>query len=219
MVRTILRNGSRDLLSDVRRADRTGIIAASAPPSLPEPDEPGAADIRPVAAFGPGSAGAMVRRIRRQASFACAAVGLVALGWIGGGTFAGGDVQPAPAIAAGSTGVLVNDDQSDVPDPPAPEVSPAVPTTTSSPSVPPTASRKQGTARKTTDQSVRPSRSDPAGTPTEVNAVSPAGLPRTDTMFDDVAAMLDTLAGRFTQLQWVLDTWNQADRRQADRRF
>lgn len=212
MVRTILRNGSGDLWTDVRLADRTGIVTASGPPSadpaLPEPAEPGAA--------GRGSVGAVVRRIRRQASFACAAVGLVALGWIGGGTFARGHVSPAPAIAAGSTGVLVNEDQSGVPDPPPPEVTPAVPATTGSTSAKPATSTNQGTAGKATDEGARRARSGPAGTPTPAG---PAGLPRADTVFDEVAAMLDSLTGRFARLQRVTDAWNQADRRLVDRRF
>ncbi|GLY63969.1 hypothetical protein [Amycolatopsis taiwanensis] len=219
MVRTILRSGSGDLVADVRLTDRTGIVAASTPPPAdppsPELGEPESGELRPVAPAGGGSIGGVLRRVRRQASFACAAVGLVALGWIGGGIFAHEDVAQVPAIATGNTGVLVNEDQSSVPAPPPPEVTPLVPATAGSPSPTPAAKTKPGAgSRKATDDTARHSRSEPAGTPT-----SPAGLPRADAMLDEATRMMDSLTSRFAQLQWFIDAYNQADGALAGRQF
>ena len=95
MVRTVLRSRADDLVSAVQLADRTGIVAASAPPSA-EPDEH--TEPAPPVLFATPEPPAQRRRGRRNVLFGCAAALFLLVGWIGGGTF--GHHDPAPAVAS-----------------------------------------------------------------------------------------------------------------------
>ncbi|MDQ0377893.1 hypothetical protein [Amycolatopsis thermophila] len=115
MARTILRDRSRELVRSVQLADRTGIVAASAPKQAgahwdEESNDSGfatvsgqldlAASATEVAAAGDERR--LLRRVRRNLLVAAASVVLLAVGWIAGDTF---DLdhgsEPRPAVAAG----------------------------------------------------------------------------------------------------------------------
>lgn len=206
MTRTILRNGSGDLVTLVQLADRTGIVAASAPPAgpvAPNPRSPRTDDLPLIAES---------RRVRWQALLGCVAVTLVTLGWIAGEKFADFGVDRTPAVAAGVTEVLENDDQSDVPPPPAPQVVRAV-QATASPS--PTPKAHGGTrTRDATAVSERNSRSKgqaPTPTPT-----GPARRAPVDTLLDQAATMMDELTAGFP---WFLHSWRQNGHRPDQHRY
>ena len=94
MVRTVLRSRSDGVVSAVQLADRTGIVAASAPP-LVEPEEAG--ESLPPVVFAMPEPPAKTRRVRRNLLFACAAALFLLVGWIGGTL---GHHDPAPAVAS-----------------------------------------------------------------------------------------------------------------------
>jgi hypothetical protein len=194
MVRTILRNGSGDLVTLLQLADRTGIVAASAPPAAPDPGtlDPGGL---------PRPAGS--RRVRRQALVVCAALALVTLGWIGGETFAHSALGQTPPVAVGTTGILENDDQADVPAPPAPQVVPVAPATTKASSPTPAAKRAvsgQTAAPKTS------SKSTTADTPAPARSSAPS--PSVNVV-ERATSMMNALAGGFGGFRWPADYWKQ----------
>lgn len=111
MARRARPSRSGDLVVAVQLADRTGIVAASAPPAVPASTE--LVDTRIWVFAGPVQPGERSRaagRIRTRVLFSCAAMLFLVAGWIGGGTFAHSDVEPAPAVAAG---VLAGHDKPD----------------------------------------------------------------------------------------------------------
>ncbi|GAB3584399.1 hypothetical protein GCM10027445_60570 [Amycolatopsis endophytica] len=117
MARTILRDRSGELVRSVQLADRTGIVAASAPqPARSQGDgEMGVLDFAVASgqldvALAAGLSEAAVvgeerqvlRQVRRNLMVAGAAVVLVVLGWIGGNTFGfEHESGSVPAVAAG----------------------------------------------------------------------------------------------------------------------
>lgn len=101
MARTILRGRSGDIVTTLRVADRTGILAASAPPRAGEPD----ADPEPPSALPAANQGKerpAARHVGRTLLLACAAALFLIVGWIGGGVFAqrGGGDTPVAAVGA-----------------------------------------------------------------------------------------------------------------------
>ncbi|GHE99357.1 hypothetical protein GCM10017786_35620 [Amycolatopsis deserti] len=172
MARTILRDRSDDLVRSVQLADRTGIVAASAPkPVEPYEDhEPILGEfasvsgqlnvaLAPVACRpGAGDERRLLRRVRRNVLVAAAAVVLVGIGWFAGGAFGSGhDSDTAPAVAVGvvpSAGPV-----EPVQPPPSTSPVPQVPPATMQPSAPPQLSKTSPPAQK----KVSPTRNSPSG--------------------------------------------------------
>ena len=117
MARTIVRDRSEDLVRSVQLADRTGIIAASAPKPVETygDDESAAVEFAPasgqldialspvvVVTSGMPEERRLLRRVRRNLVVGAAAVVLLGVGWIAGDTF-GFDRSSdlAPTVAAG----------------------------------------------------------------------------------------------------------------------
>lgn len=100
MARTVLRSRSGDIATTIQLADRTGIVAASAPPAVEEPKVPELAPANTlsvlVAASAPRPAAA------RNIVFTCAAALFLVIGWIGGEVWGQHDAGPAPALAVGA---------------------------------------------------------------------------------------------------------------------
>lgn len=104
MARTTVRGRSSDVVTTLRVADRTGILAASAPPRAAEPAAAEPAPSVPPSALLAANQGERpaARRIRRNLLLACAAALFLVVGWIGGGVFAqrGGGDTPVVAVGA-----------------------------------------------------------------------------------------------------------------------
>ncbi|UQS22011.1 MULTISPECIES: hypothetical protein [Amycolatopsis] len=171
MARTILRDRSDDLVRSVQLADRTGIVAASAP----KPIEAHADDESILAGFasvsgqlglalepvtdrpGPGEERRLLRRVRRNLLVAVAALVLVGVGWIAGGTFGfGHGSDTTPAVAAGVVPSAVP--AAPVQPPPSTSPVPQVPVTTQ-PSAPPQPSKTSPSTKK----KVTPTQTAPSG--------------------------------------------------------
>lgn len=110
LVRTMLRRGSGDIVTALKLADRTGIVAASAPPAREEPVGPARApviEVSPVLVlreqeeFEPPGPSA-TRRLRRNLLFACTAALFLIVGWIGGNTFGHHETGTSAAMATGA---------------------------------------------------------------------------------------------------------------------
>lgn len=104
MARTTLRSRSGDIVTAARIADRTGIVAASAPPAaeVPEPRVEDGHESTLLALAAPDGRRPVAGRGWRTALLTCAAAVLLVVGWIGGGTFGQRD-DPTPTVAAGAT--------------------------------------------------------------------------------------------------------------------
>ncbi|MEV5296747.1 hypothetical protein [Amycolatopsis methanolica] len=161
MARTILRDRSDDLVWSVQLADRTGIVAASAPKPVDTcgDDAPTVTDFPPVSGElaltpvvdlpGAVEKRRLLRRVRRNLLVAAAAVVLLGVGWIAGGTVGSGeDAGTAPAVAAG---VVPNAGLAQ-PVQPAPSTSsaPQAPVTTPPATVPPTVKTSAPVQKKPT---------------------------------------------------------------------
>ncbi|TNC20873.1 hypothetical protein [Amycolatopsis alkalitolerans] len=109
MARTVLRSRSGDIVTAVQLADRTGIVAASAPPAADEPESPVELDLSAPCEPEPSMLVASTeprvrtaRRVRRNLLFSCAAAVFLAVGWIGGGVWGHHQQGPDPVLAVGS---------------------------------------------------------------------------------------------------------------------
>lgn len=108
MARTTLRRRSGDIVTAIQLADRTGIVAASAPPAVEEPvGEPKAPELEPADALSTLVAVSepqrpATRRVRRNLVFTCAAALFLVVGWIGGGMWGQHGADPAPTMAVGA---------------------------------------------------------------------------------------------------------------------
>ncbi|MEU0462795.1 hypothetical protein ABZ215_02195 [Amycolatopsis sp. NPDC006131] len=209
MARTILRDRSDDLVWSVQLADRTGIVAASAPKPV-EDDEPTVADfppvsgelaLAPVVVDLPGAVEKrrLLRQVRRNLLVAAAAVVLVGVGWIAGGAFGPGqDAETAPAVAAG----VVPNAGVNQPVQPAPNTSsvPQVPVTTAPPVAPPTAKTSAPVQKKpTTTKKTATDRGEARTGPVE--ETTEQGKPLGQTLDEQIKQLFEV---------W---TWNQIDPR------
>lgn len=194
MARTILLRRSGDIVTTLRVADRTGILAASAPPraAVPKPRPPStllAADqvARPAA-----------RRVRRNLVFACAAALFLVVGWIGGGVFGTRDAgTPILAVGAALDQEQGGTTPGDVPGPPSP--APAAPTAPTSTQPSPAKASSSETSESTAKRTTRTASRKPS-------SAAPAAEQRVDTPpVTTAAAPQDELA---KQLQEMLDGWH-----------
>lgn len=158
MVRAVLRSRSGDIVSVVKLADRTGIVAASAPP----PVEPEPAPAAPLV-YAPSPPR---RRGGRNVLFGCAAALLLLIGWVAGGTF--GHHDPAPAVASSPVADQVPPDASgpgDVPpatsEPPQPAVAAPAPVVQKTSPKRTTAQKQSATPAATAQSDSSQARSEP----------------------------------------------------------
>lgn len=95
-----LRSRPGDIVTAIQLADRTGIVAASAPPAVEElkPVE----NAPSVLVADTQAQRPAARRGRRNLVFTCAAALLLVVGWIGGGTFGHHEPEQASALAVGA---------------------------------------------------------------------------------------------------------------------
>ncbi|NKQ58197.1 hypothetical protein HFP15_35625 [Amycolatopsis sp. K13G38] len=194
MTRTILHGRSSDLLSEVRIADRTGIVAASAPPAA-EPDD--VTEALPVPFFELPPLPAKPRRVRRTVLFTCAAALFLVVGWIGGGTFGQSDPVPAAASAPAP-------DRDDLPG------GAGGPATTSVPSAPPAPAAPapvDKTVTATKRVTVRPQA--PVSSDNAAQARSESVAPST-------AAPANPIDAVNQQVQQALDLWAQVNTAHRD---
>ncbi|WAL65386.1 hypothetical protein ORV05_31580 [Amycolatopsis cynarae] len=204
LVRTMLRSGSGDIVTAIKLADRTGIVAASAPPTSPEPvgsAGPLVSELAPVPVVperdfdAPGPSA--TRRLRRNLLFACAAALFLIVGWIGGGTFGHHDGDPAPAVATGAvTGKEPADEPTQVSVPPTATRTLAQPTPTGTPSSDGADNRKE-TSAPAKRVAHKTSPSGPATT-------SPS---RVDLLDRAAATMPDPMSAVAQQFQQMVGSW------------
>lgn len=218
MRRAVLRGRSGDIVTAIQLADRTGIVAASAPPA--DSASPAPSDIRRlVLVKGDVAPEASTRRLelihlvseaglrrhtagraRRRALFTGAAVMCLALGWIGGGTFGYRHVeQTTPTVAVGvATGQArpsVRDQlSSPAPVPVTTTAVPNPPAVTASPPVKPPNKRAVGTPRRTSVPH--------ASRPPSVRAI-----PRTPLLDNLPPADRDTLRVAIDGFQRFMKAW------------
>ncbi|GAA5167144.1 hypothetical protein [Amycolatopsis dongchuanensis] len=167
MARAGLRSRPGDIVTAIQMADRTGIVAHSAPPAA---EEPKPVEITPsvlVAATEPQRPAG--RRVRRNLAFTCAAALFLVAGWVSGGMFGQQDPEPTPALAVGTVPAPVQSSVQPSAEPPATrEVVPApqAPQTTA-----PAVSQKQvvpsgkRTSKTTTTTPAKPSVQERADLP------------------------------------------------------
>ncbi|NIH86039.1 hypothetical protein [Amycolatopsis granulosa] len=207
MARTVLRDRSNDLVRSVQLADRTGIIAASAPKPVERSRDrhptvvdltavPGQLELafpwQTVAQARAGEERRLLRRGRRNLIVAAAAVVLMGVGWVGGDTFGfADDPDPTPAVAVGA----MPEDRPAEPVQPTPSASPApqLPTSTTRPTaVPPSTTgttppvRKRG-APTTTSTS---DRSEPRVDPVE-ETTTPRDKPIAQSLDDQIKHLFE----------------------------
>jgi hypothetical protein len=198
MARTVLRSRSGDIVTAVQLADRTGIVAASAPPA-PEELEPAGAPSVPEPADEPSTLVAMsepqrpvTRRVRRNLVFACAAALFLVVGWIGGGVWGQHDADPTPALAVGA---VADQEQGGTKSAdPTTTVSPPPVTPAPQPAAPP-ADKKQVSSsdEPTTKATSKPSTSaTDARDDTKSSAPSSAGQRPVESMTEQLQQLLDT---------------------------
>jgi len=206
MARTILRDRSGELVRSVQLADRTGIIAASAPcPAGRRSDDLIDAGFSAVAGqvgakvSSPSSASherRLLHRVRRNLVVTAVAVALLAIGWVAGDTF-GVDEHSSetPVIAAGTVPRPVPS----APAQPAPTTSDAPPPQPQAPSVAPV-------QIPVTTKGAQPTRrnSQPAAT----------SLPNDDARTDKAETPVteESRPGRRIneRIQQLIDTWKRA---------
>ncbi|WP_236790021.1 hypothetical protein [Amycolatopsis sp. GM8] len=177
MARTILRRRSGDLgdiVTAIQVIDRTGIVAASAPPPAEEPAaEPQPVDRVSMLVSATEAQRPVTRRVRRNLVLTCAAALFLIVGWIGGGMWGGPGGQDQDTTPVVAVGAVPNQEQGAVtPNPPAPVVEPA-PVPPAPPVAPPVTSTKQAAAstkkvapKATTKKTTVADRADtPASTP------------------------------------------------------
>jgi hypothetical protein len=211
MARTILRDRSGELVRSVQLADRTGIVAASAPqPVRSRSDEEmsvldlaavsGQLDV--VLATGANEAAVagteerqLLRRVRRNLTVAGAAVVLLVVGWIGGDTFDfEGGSDSTPAVAVGT-----------VPNPvPVAPAQPA-PSSTGTPQTP--ATSPKSVSAPVTTKAPQPTRKKTEAT---TAPTSQGGEARTDTIEETPPRQDKSGPSLDEQLQQLIESWSWA---------
>lgn len=158
MARTVLHRRSRESLTAVQLADRTGIVAASTPPAAAQAADARQPDKLSMLVAAAGTHVSSTRRVRRSLAVSSAAALFLVVGWIGGRVWGHQDEIPAPAAAIGS---VPSEEQDGIdPAPPPPQVTEA-PEREAPPVTPPakrvTASAKpRVTSTKTTARTPAP---------------------------------------------------------------
>lgn len=186
MTRTVLRSRSSDILSEVRLADRTGIVAASAPPTE-EPEE----ITKPLTTlFAMAPPPVKPRRGKRTALFGCAAALFLVVGWIGGGMF--GHDDPAPAVASAPL--------------PAQTAPPSPPTTTQ-PSPPPASAVPVVVEKTTVTATKRVTVPQPAPSASSTKTADP----RSEQVEEDPTPRKNPVDAVDEQFRAALDQWAQAN--------
>ncbi|HVW41912.1 MAG TPA: hypothetical protein VHC18_11250 [Amycolatopsis sp.] len=186
MVRTVLRSRSGDIVSAVRLADRTGIVAASAPPPI-DPDE--TTEPVPPVLFAMPEPPSQRRRGRRNVLLACAAALFLLVGWIGGGTL--GHRDPAPAVASSPIVDQVRPDQQGA-DVPPPASAPTPPPAVQAPAPVVETPAKRATTRKQSAAPATPDSDPPQARSEPVDVSSVQG--QADTVSEQLRQMLDLWA-------------------------
>lgn len=200
MARAVSRGEPTDLVNALRLADRTGIVAASAPPAdfaAPQTVTPCSEDLPPPARSGLRARRYTFDRFRRKAAFSCAAAALLAIGWVGGSTFATfahRDREKAPAVATGVDHGPENHARPNVSAPPAPQAMPAPP-------APPVRVARRNTKQVVSNDSARNRRSETPRPPQTRSAPAPN---QEDP--DRAESTMDALHDEFVRLQWFLAT-------------
>ncbi|GAB2994850.1 hypothetical protein LWP59_01100 [Amycolatopsis acidiphila] len=200
MARTTLPRRSGDIATAIQLTDRTGILAASAPPAADEPKLPELEAVSVpstlVAASEPQRP--VSRRVRRNLVFTCAAALFLVVGWIGGGTWGQHDSSPAPAWAVGA----VADQEQGGTKPPAPTTGSIPAPVQPAPQAAPAGSdEKQVTApaKRTTKATSKPAPTTKA-----------TAYERADTASSEPSPTAQSPAGSMTeQLQQMLDSWSR----------
>jgi hypothetical protein len=193
MARTILRSRSGGIVTTVQLADRTGIVAASAPPAVEESASQYGPPSTLVASVEPHRP--TTRRVRRNLLFTCAAALFLVVGWVGGGTIGDHDTD-TPAVAAGA---VIDQDQAGaprVPSHPAPAIEALKPPNT--PAVDPQGDAKTEvapTTKKADKKAIEPSTGNTSGQSRSTQA---------DTT---TAAVLSPMDAMSAQVQQLISAW------------
>ena len=188
MAHADLRSRPGDIVTAIQRADRTGIVAASAPPAVEEP----VAGTPSMLVAGAEPQRPVTRRGRRQLVFTCAAALFLVVGWIGGGMFGHHEPEQAPAMAVGAVA-----DQGQGGTKPAPPVvttpQPVAPATSAPKASAPATSKKQATSStKRTTKST---------------SASPTVEDRADTESADSTADQSPMGSMAEELEEILGPW------------
>jgi hypothetical protein len=199
VARTTLRRRSGDIVTAIQLADRTGIVAASAPPVAGVPER---RDLSPatVVLVSPAARRSATRRLRRNLLFASAAALFLVVGWIGGGTFGHGVTTPSIA-----TGAITDKAQPDADD--APPDAPGEPANPTPAPVPITPAKASPSAKReaSSPTAKRVSRKEQSSTAT--SEPPPARDDLVDQATSSAENPLDTVAGR---LQQFINAWASA---------
>ncbi|HET6501635.1 MAG TPA: hypothetical protein VFG87_12820 [Amycolatopsis sp.] len=205
MARTFLPGRSGEIVTAVQLADRTGIVAASAPPvRVPAPAE---SRTREYAGPVVPASGSTLRQARRNVLFVCAAGLFLIVGWIGGGTFGHPDTEQVAPVAAGA----VNDD-----DQPSPRQDPLPPVPTSQPPAPPSTPAVAPKPRTTRQASSHPTRTPSSEAPAGPGIATPDPTLRHRTeVLDNASTMMmrDPMIAAIEQFRRMLATWSAARNR------
>ncbi|GHF59484.1 hypothetical protein FNH07_19235 [Amycolatopsis bartoniae] len=190
MAHADLRSRPGDIVTAIQRADRTGIVAASAPPATEEPKPVESTPSVLVTDSQPQRPAAR----RRHLVFTCAAALFLVVGWIGGGTFGHHEPEQAPALAVGAVSDQGQGGTKPAPPPvttPQP-VTPAAPTSTA-----PTERKKQ----------VVPSTKRTTRTTEKTTAASSTGAGRADTAGGGSASNQSPMGTMAEELEQILGPW------------
>lgn len=213
MRRAVLRGKSGDIAKVIQLADRTGIVAASAPPAGPgvhavvlqDDDVVPAASTRGLQWMRLVSDEAETRpstlsRVRRRALFMGAAVMCLALGWIGGGTFGNRHAEqttPTMAVVVATEQDQPNGEEQ-VPAP-APVMTTKVPNPTVYVAPPPPKPRNKQTATGSPRRTSEPRAS-----------TTPSTSPHSRTPLMDTVAQpdRDTIRAALGRFQRLMKSWS-----------
>jgi hypothetical protein len=206
MARTVLRSRSGDIVTAVRLADRTGIVAASAPPADLAPESSDGRGRVLVELAEPGARAGAWRRVRGKMLFVCAAAGFLVIGWLGGGAFARHDADTAPAVAADA---VVHQQQSNVQDAaPAPVTTSAAP---QPPGVAPPPAKETGKKQAAASESTRVTRKQATGSSAPPTTTVPhARMDPTSPMLSTGQNSLSSMRSVLDQFQQLIDSWQRS---------
>jgi hypothetical protein len=195
MARTTLRRRSGDIVRAIQLADRTGIVAASAPPAVNGIERRDITPATTVVLPAPVPERPAMRRVRRNLLLGCVAALFLIVGWIAGGTF-GQRATNAAAAPAAATGAVTGNDPADTPAAP----HGAMTTTKAAPSP-----ATSGTAApRTTRQTSSPTAKRASQPTTATSELSP---PRQDLVNHTASTAQDPLDAMAAQFQQVINSW------------